>query len=801
MALAAGARLGPYEIVAPLGSGGMGEVYRASDPRLNRAIAIKILPERATADPDRRARFRREAQSVAALNHPNIVTIYSVEEADGVAFLTMELVEGKPLDALIVKGGLPLARILALAIPLADAISAAHQKGITHRDLKPANVMVTPDGRVKVLDFGLAKLIEPPPAESDVTAPPTRTLTGEGHILGTVAYMSPEQAEGNPVDHRTDIFSLGVLLYELTTGERPFTGDTSVSLLSSIIKDTPRSVTDLKPVLPRELSRIIKYCLVKDPEYRYQSAKDLRNDLRELQRESDSGELDVSRAGGAAAVTSMPLVPRRMVLVTIGAVGLLAIALVIGRLALTRASTAAPIDSLAILPFVNVGADPNTEYLSDGITENLINSLSQLPRLRVVPRSTVFRYKGRELDFQKVGRDLSVRAVLTGRVVQRGDTLNIQTDLIDVTGDSQLWGHQYIRTLTDLISVQEEIATAVSDKLGLRPSADEQKLLTKRYTENPEAHQLYLKGQFYWNRRTSQRLQRAAEFFQQAIDKDHGYALAWAGLADCYALYGYYGVSSPLEAAPKGKEAALTALRIDEMLTEAHASLGWIKADYDRDWVGAVNELKRAIEVNPRNGLGQQRYGTLLERMGLIDESIAAHKRAQELEPLSLIINATMGRSLYFGRRYDEARAELEKIVDLDPDFPQTHLYLGLVYEQRGRYKDAIAEFQKGLSLSEGESEIAGALGHAYGVSGQRREAEQALATLKARSTKAYIAPFDIALIYIGLGATDSTFEWLEKAYEDHSTWLGWLKVDPRFDDVRDDPRYRDLLRRMNLPG
>jgi TolB-like protein len=526
MALTPGARLGAYEILSLLGTGGMGEVYRAHDPKLKRDVAIKVLPQHTATDSERRARFEREAQSIAALNHPNIVTIYSVEEADGVLFLTMELVDGQPLDGVIAKGGLPLARILALAIPLADAVSAAHQKGITHRDLKPANVMVTADGRVKVLDFGLAKLVEPAALVAEVTALPT-VLTGEGRIVGTVSYMSPEQAEGKPVDHRSDIFSLGVILYELATGERPFTGETSVSLLSSIIRDAPRPATELRPALPRELGRIIKQCLVKDPEYRYQSAKDIRNELRALQQESESGELDASRVAGVDAGGPIGLRKRRRVaLIATGAVLLLAGAAVAGWLWFTRASTGRPIDSLAVLPFVNVGADPEAEYLSDGITENLINSLSQLPSLRVVPRSTVFRYKGRELDLRAIGRELTVRAVLTGRVVQRGETLNIQTELVDVNEDSQLWGRQYDRTSADLITVQEEIAKAVSEQLRLATSTEEQKLLTKRSTENPEAHQLYLKGQFYWNRRTSQTLRRAADYFQQAIEKDAGYGLA-----------------------------------------------------------------------------------------------------------------------------------------------------------------------------------------------------------------------------------------------------------------------------------
>jgi TolB-like protein len=465
-----------------------------------------------------------------------------------------------------------------------------------------------------------------------------------------------------------------------------------------------------------------------------------------------------------------------------------------------KTGRAAGIDSLAVLPFINVGADPNAEYLSDGITENLINSLSQLPRLRVVPRSTAFRYRSRDLDLPKIGRELTVRAILTGRVVQRGDTLNIQTDLVDVAGDSQLWGHQYTRAFADLVTVQEEIATAVTDKLRLRPTTDEKKRLTKRHTENAQAHQLYLKGQYCWNGRTAETLQRGAEYFQQAIDKDSAYGLAWAGLADCLSLYGFYGAGSPREVAPKAKQAALMAVRIDDTLTEAHTALGWIKVSYDWDWAGGERELQRAIDLNPRGGAAQSRYAAYLEAVGRVDEAIAENQRAREREPLSLIIGALRGRTFLHARRYDRAIRELGECLDLDPNFAQAHLYLGWAYEEQRKYEEALAELQKGFTLSGGESEMAGALGHAYAVSGKSVEAEKALLMLMERSAQHYVAPFDVALIHLGLGAKDSAFEWLEKAYEDHSTWLIWLKVDPRFDTIRDDPRYRDLLRRMRIP-
>ena len=425
----------------------MGEVYRARDPKLNRLVALKVLPEHTAADPERRARFTREAQSLAALTHPHIVTIYSVEEADGVLFLTMELVEGKPLTELIVKGGLPLAQLLAVAIPLADALSAAHQKGITHRDLKPANVMVTADGRVKVLDFGLAKLIDPSPLELAASALPTEALTGEGRIVGTVAYMSPEQAEGKPVDPRSDIFSLGTLLYELATGDRPFTGDTSVSVVAAIMKDTPRAATEVNPALPRELGRIIRQCLAKDPTRRYQSAIDVRNDLEELKREHESGDLEVARGRSPeAGATRRRVTPRQTaLLVAAGAFVLVAIATMALRLWFPRTAAGGPIDSIAVLPFVNGSGSADAEYLSDGLADTLTNSLAQIRTLRVVPRTLVARYKNQSVDPRQAGRDLNVRAVVTGRVTQRGDRLVIQAELIDVGSVAQLWGEQYDR--------------------------------------------------------------------------------------------------------------------------------------------------------------------------------------------------------------------------------------------------------------------------------------------------------------------------------------------------------------------
>jgi TolB-like protein/Flp pilus assembly protein TadD len=463
-------------------------------------------------------------------------------------------------------------------------------------------------------------------------------------------------------------------------------------------------------------------------------------------------------------------------------------------------TSTAPIDSIAVLPFENAAQDPNAEYLSDGITENLINSLSQIPKLRVVPRGRVFRYKGREIDTEKVGRELNVRAVLTGRVVQRGDSLNIQSELVDVAADSQLWGRQYERKFSEIVPVQEEIAKEVSEKLHLRPTGEEQRRLTKRYTENPEAHQLYLKGRYLWNRRTTDTLRRAAEYFQKATDKDPSYALAWAGLADCYAVYPAFSVLPPREAIPKAKEAAIKALAFDETLAEAHAALAYVKNTYDWDWPGAEREFKRAIKLNPNYATAHFWYAIHLQAMGRLDEAIAEAKLAQEADPVSPIIGLLAGRTLYVARRYDQAIEQLHKTLEMDPHFPRAHWWLAKAYEQVGRHEEAVAESQKAVSLSAGEPTYFGQLGHAYAVSGKKAEAQKVVAELKDLSKRRYVAPFDIALVYMGLGDKSRALEWLEKAYEDHSDWLAWIKVWPQFDSLRSEPRFQDLLRRLGLP-
>lgn len=758
----------------------MGEVYRARDTRLDRHVAIKVLPEHLASDPEALARFEREAKAVAALSHPNIRAIHDFGSEQGVAYAVAELLEGETLRSRVARGPLPWRKAAEVGVALAEGLTAAHRKGITHRDLKPENVFLTSDGRVKILDFGLARW---QPGSTGRGAPEAETEAGR--VLGTVGYMAPEQVRGERATAPTDIFALGCVLYEMLSGTRAFSRPTPAETLAAILKEEPSPVATSGNQIPAELDRLLARCLEKNPEERSQSARDLGFALKDIL--------------GAPGV-SPSAVPRKFRVRAYGAVGAV-ILLGAALLLYLRGFRDQAIDSLAVLPFVNVGADPDTEYLSDGITENLINSLSQLPRLRVVPRSTVFRYKGRDVDLQSVRRELHVRAVLTGRVVQRGDSLNIQSELVDVAADSQLWGRQFDRKFSDIIDVQEEIAKEVSEKLGLRPTDEEQKRLTRRYTENPEAHQLYLKGRYLWNRRTGKTLLRAAQYFQQAIEKDPGYALAWAGLGDCYVVYGFYDVMSNREAIPQAKEAALKALEIDDGLAEAHAVLAFAKRyDWDWDWPGTEKGFKRALELNPNYPTGHHWYGTTLWAMGRLDEGLTEVKRAQDLDPLSLIINADVARGFYFSRRYDQAEEQLRKTLEMDPGFPVAHWYLGMVYEQTGRYEEAIAEFQEFQNLSGDQPTAAGALGHAYAASGKRGEAQEVLLKLEDLSKSRYVAPFDVAAVYIGLGDEDRSLEWLEKAYEARSSWIIWVNVDPRFDNIRGDSRYQALLRRMRLP-
>jgi eukaryotic-like serine/threonine-protein kinase len=835
-----GHSFGSYGIVAAIGAGGMGEVYLAQDTRLGRKVALKLLPSYFTMDEERVRRFQQEARAASALNHPNIITIHEIGQVEERHFIAIEFIDGETLRAPLSRSRLSLRATLDVAIQVASALVAAHKAGIVHRDIKPENIMLRrDDGIVKVLDFGLVKLTEKHAEQISDSATPTRVLvkTDAGVVMGTVSYMSPEQARGLNVDARTDIWSLGVLLYEMVAGRLPFAGETANDVIASILTTEPPPLTRVAPEAPAELERIMSKTLAKDREERYQTAKDLLIDLKRLKQRLDvdaeiertsikepggaidglttrSGEAAVETVSGSAALTGsgsniaqptssaeyvVSEVKRHKVAALV-ALAAVAIAFAAAFAYFSRSASRLPaITSVVVLPFANTSGDPEIEYLSDGISESLINSLSQLPQLKVIARSSSFRYKGNEADPQEVAKALGVEAILTGRVTKRGDSLVISTELMDARDRTQIWGDQYNRKLTDLVSLQGEIAREIVNKLKLKVSG-EGKGLDKHYTENNEAYQLYLKGRFYWSKHTKESNKKSIEYFNQAIEKDPSFALAYAGLADCYLIPA--NPLPPREKMVKAKAAAMRALELDETLAEAHTSLARVLARYEWDWPGAEKEFKRAIDLNPRYATAHQWYGGYLEAMGRLNEALAERNLALELDPLSLVINFEVGLGLYFARSYDQAIEQFHKTLELDPNFVPPQGFLLAAYEQQGRYDEAIAESKIAISQKGSEWPMAmAALGHVYALSGKKAEAQDVINQLEQLSAQEYVPAYSIALVYAGLGEKDQAFTWLEKAYEERGFAITQgFKRDPRWDSLRSDPRYANLLRRIGLP-
>ncbi|MDQ2921704.1 MAG: protein kinase, partial [Acidobacteriota bacterium] len=803
--LAPGTTVGHYEILALLGEGGMGQVFLAEDTRLHRRIALKLLPARFTLDPDRVRRFEQEACAASALNHPNILTIHEIGRLDGTDFIVTEFIDGQTLRAEMTRKKVKLTEALDMVIQVTSALEAAHTAGIVHRDIKPENIMLRRDGYVKILDFGLAKLSEMEPE----TAPRGLAESKPGSVMGTVTYMSPEQARGLVVDARTDIWSLGVVLYEIVTRRKPFEGATATDVILSIVEKDSLPLTHHAPEVPAELERIVNKALRKNSEERYQTVNDLGLDLKRLKEEMEAEarlERSVLPASSrnaatngtgqpaletvnesAGATADVPAHPTSTVEYVASETkshkqAVLAVAAVIISVAALSyffyfAKGGDAIDSVAVLPFVNLDADPNKDYLSEGISDSIINSLSHLPKLRVMSLSAVLPYKGQQMDPRVIGRELNVRAVLIGRLKQQGDGLVISTELVDVRDNRRLWGEQYERKLADIQGVQKEISRDISENLRLRLTGDDRRQLAKPYTANSEAYQLYLLGQYHLRKLSKEGLAKALEYFEQAIDKDPGYAPAYVGVAVTYHRFGVLGMMHPKEAQQKAESATLKALQLDDNLAEAHVSLGYIKKR-NWDWAAAEKEYRRALELNPGSAEANGKYSNYLRDVGRPDEALAYAKRTYEIEGLSPNSLADLAEAYSNARQYDQAIELYLKAIEMDPNFAPAYARLGGTYLAKGMYKEAIEALQKVKAL-ENSPERQGRfawLACAYAASGKRDEAQKMLDELKGIAKQRYIPPYIFALIYAGLGDKDQAFAWLDKAYEEHSQNLAQLK-------------------------
>ena len=831
-----------YRILSRIGKGGMGEVFLAEDTKQHgRRVALKVLPEEHSAAENRLRRFRKEARAILALNHPNILTVFEIgESADGY-YIATEYIEGETLRQSLWRQRPSLDESLGIAIQISMALEAAHAEGIVHRDIKPENVMLREDRFVrdrfvKVLDFGLAKLMEPESSSADpeaVTIPITQT--NPGSIVGTTGYMSPEQAEGEEIDERTDIFSLGVVLYEMIAGEPPFKGRTDSHTRVSILDHDPTPLLHYDPQTPRQLERIVTKSLAKDRHKRYQTMTDLKLDLEQLRDELHSSQtsrvdelsgvrhprtIETHSESPATTLTREqvdtvtdqpgpmphPPEPRNKSKFMYLFAGAILLALVASAIYWTW-SRQQPINSVAVLPFVNDSNDPNTEYLSDGITESIINSLSQLPTLKVMSRNASFRFKNRGMDPQEAGNNLQVGAVLTGRVVKLADQIVIRTELIKVSDGSQIWGEQYSSNLANILSIQDEVSKKISQSLRLRLTGEDEEKLAKRYTNDAEAYQLYLKGRYFWNKRNEEGFRSGIEFFRKAEERDPTYALAFSGLADSYALLCDIGAARPIDEMPKAKAAAQKAVDADPSLAEAYTSRAFVRLSYDWDWVGAENDFQQALKLNSKYPTAHQWYASYLMQMGKFNRAKDEIEQAYNLDPLSPIISSNAGLYSYYEHNYDDAISKYKLTLQTDPEFWVARHYLALAYVQKGMYDEAISGLRDLIKAPASgpipdqviadETEASASLGFSYAMAGKRAEALSILEQLRALSRRRYVSSIYLATVYAGLKDNDRAIEYLNAAFDSRHPGLVLIRIEPMFDGLRADERFKKLAARF----
>ena len=738
-----------YEIIEELGKGGMGSVYRVEDTKTGEELALKLIKPEISADKNTIERFSNELKLAHKISHRNVCRMFHLGEEKGTNYITMEYVPGEDLKSFIRRAApLSTARAISISKQVCEGLTEAHRLGVVHRDLKPSNIMIDKEGNARIMDFGIARSLK------------AKGITGAGIMVGTPEYMSPEQAEVKEVDRRSDIYSLGVILYEMVTGQLPFEGDTPLSIAMKHKGEKPKDPRDLDPQIPEDISHLILKCMEKDKERRYQSAGELLAELGKIEKET----------------TKRILAERK-----------------------PETEELKWQNSIAVLPFVDLSPEKDQEYFCDGMAEELINALTKIEKLRVASRTSSFQFKEKGYDIHDVGRKLKVKTVLEGSIRKAGNRLRVTAQLVNADDGYHLWSEKYDRKMEDIFAIQDEISLAIVDKLRVKLLKEEKAKLIKRYTDDLEAYDLYLKGRYFWNRRYEGGLQKGLEYFNQTIKKDPSYAPAYAGIGDSLSVLGLFGWLPPKEAFPKAKAAALKAIEIDDMLAEAYSSLGWINYLYDWDWTASEKALKRALKIDPDYAIGHFWHALYLIWMSRFEEATAAIMKALELEPLSLLINANLGLILYFKRQHDEAIEQCLKTLEMDPNYMLSRFYLGAGYMGKGMWKEAISAFEKAASLSEESPYFVGHLGCAYAMSGQKDKARRALNRLEKLSKKRYVSFYYKALIYLGLGEKDQLFECLERAYEDREPLLVVVKSVPYFDSVRSDPKFKALLKRMNL--